>query len=237
MEELKILIQLLYYERPNLVKNALHSILNLNYSNWHVAAIDDGSSTPLEPIIKEYFPEKLHSKFTFYNTYETVEQKNTQGGASFGRLMNVSMEENNCDLAIMLCDDDAIHQDYFKKLNDFFNMESAIVYGYSWVIPFNPNEFFYADSPIRLDSHLNKNSDYIIPHRAVDASQVAWRIAPVLKEGIQFPYPQTRNLDESFYGQLFAKFGPCKLIGCIGQYKGHFSQQLGSRADDFGATE
>ena len=42
MESLKILILLFYYDRPEMVKNALKSIENSSYKNFTIAFIDDG---------------------------------------------------------------------------------------------------------------------------------------------------------------------------------------------------
>ena len=49
---MKILILLLYFERPNLVRNALRSVrqADRHHQDWELAVIDDGSRAPALPI-------------------------------------------------------------------------------------------------------------------------------------------------------------------------------------------
>jgi len=230
LSQLKILVQLLYYERPDIVKNALHSLINLQYENWHVAAIDDGSIHSLEKVVSEYVPPHLHNKFTFYNTNESVAQKKAQGGATFGRIMNLSLEDTDADIAVMLCDDDALVSDYFTKLNLFFTENQDKNYAFCWVNHYNPEKEFYDTKDVSFPQDLGTNYRLPVrPHGSLDASQVAWRVKPVVEKKIKFPYPQTKNLDEYFFRQLFENFGDCYPVGCVGQYKGWFGGQLGFR--------
>ena len=62
---MKILIILMYYERPNMVRFALDSIAAQDYDNFEVAVIDDGSLNHIEPIVETYpFIDKLF----YFNT-------------------------------------------------------------------------------------------------------------------------------------------------------------------------
>jgi len=54
----KIVILLLYYDRPKMVRNALKSIKDLNYKNWELVFIDDGSKEPGRPIVEEILAEE-----------------------------------------------------------------------------------------------------------------------------------------------------------------------------------
>src|SRR5258706_11440151 len=64
---LKIQILLMYYDRPNIVKNALNSIKEMNYDNWELVFLDDGSVTSGESIVKDILKDSLH-KVRFFNT-------------------------------------------------------------------------------------------------------------------------------------------------------------------------
>lgn len=65
MNDLTILILLFYYNRPELVKNALFSIKNNNYVNWKLAFIDDGSLINGEKIVRSIFNENEINKCVF----------------------------------------------------------------------------------------------------------------------------------------------------------------------------
>ena len=53
-KELKFLIIFFYYNRPDMVRNALNSINKLTYKNFEIAFIDDGSETPENPLLEVF---------------------------------------------------------------------------------------------------------------------------------------------------------------------------------------
>jgi len=116
-----------------MVSNALTSIKKLNYDNWHLAFIDDNSKLPGEPIVKNYLKNYLN-KITFYNTNSI----STTERSYMGYFMNEAIKNLGCDLAIILCDDDALHPDYFTNLEDWFNKNHNYNYCYSNLILYNP---------------------------------------------------------------------------------------------------
>ena len=59
MEQLKFLILLFYYNRPEMVKNALQSINESTYTNFTIAFIDDGSEHEGKPIVHEILKPEL----------------------------------------------------------------------------------------------------------------------------------------------------------------------------------
>ena len=65
MKTNKFLIVLAYYERPKIVLNALNSIMELNYENFEVRFIDDGSINKGEEVVREVC-SSIIDKFTFY---------------------------------------------------------------------------------------------------------------------------------------------------------------------------
>jgi len=232
MPTLKILILLVYYDRPNLIKNALNSIKNSTYHNWELAFIDDGSPNyPGQPIVEEMFTEKELEKTTFYICKDTPEQKDLQGGSRMGHYMNQAIEDAlNTDIVVILCDDDALHEQYLGKLNDYFLNNPTVNYAYSHVIKFNPEtEKFPLDMTIDRKWMLNRHTQPINPHCQVDASQVAWRYRAHEESNISFPSPRTAALDAELYTQLYNTYGPCPFTGFISQYKGVFENQLGTR--------
>lgn len=222
---MKVLILLTYYNRPKMVKNALNSIKESTYKNWELAVVDDGSMFEAKPVVEKMFNEEELSKTKFYNTHDTVENKKERGSI-FGSFFNIAMSESDADLVIMLCDDDALYPDYLENSVKYFTDNPEEKYCYSHVIQFNPLVEDYHGKE-KTDIFMNKTWD-IDPANNVDASQVCWkRELSVGEDAVLFPYPQTKNLDASFYGGLFKKIGVCKYSGFISQYKGMHEHQLG----------
>jgi len=236
METLKFLILLFYYDRPEMVKNALQSINESTYTNFTIAFIDDGSEFEGKPIVEEILKSELLGKVIFYNTNDSIENKLAQGGSVFGKLANEALQTTNCDIALMLCDDDALTPGYLEYLNEYFKLNPEVNHCYSKVLFYNPTKESYKQSKETTDFNhvgttynLNHYNTPINPYCKVDSSQVAWRIKCNLENNIWFPYPQTRNLDASLYKQLYEKCGECYPTFIFGQCKGAFEDQLGNR--------
>lgn len=235
-----ILILLFYYDRPEMVKNALNSINESSYTNLKIAFIDDGSKTPGKPIVEQILKPELLNKTTFYNTNHSVEDKINQGGSIFGKLANEAIQTLKCDLAIMLCDDDALTSYYLEYLNEYFKLNPEVNHCYSKVLFFDPSKEHYSKATKECN-YIHPGSSYEIlniwetpinPYCKVDSSQVAWRTSCNIDNNIWFPYPQTKNLDASLYEQLYNKCGPCYPTFIYGQYKAAFDDCLGNRVKD-----
>lgn len=228
---MKILILMAYYNRPRMVEIALNSIKNQGYKNWQLAFVDDGSEFPGEPIVREILSEEI-DKVIFFNTNHTAQDKINNGGSHFAGYWNTAMRMSNADIAIMLCDDDALYPDYLFNLSEYYKLNENIIYSYGHVSVFDPNKFNgFNNLSLNRDSSLNHTSP-INPYCMVDASQVSWRIKNVLEKNIAFPTPKTSDLDAQLYGQLFNHFGNCVYNGIIAQYKGVHTDQLGKRTVD-----
>jgi len=244
MEQKKFLILLFYYERPNIVKNALCSLNELSYTNFEVAFIDDGSNTPGKLIADEILKPEILNRVTFYNTNDSIEQKRNQGGSVFGKLANDAILNSDAEYAIMLCDDDAIVPDYLLYLNEYFTLNEFVTYCYSKVYFFNPSiETYKSFKEHATYNHpgstysLNHYREPINPVGKVDASQICWKTSCNKQGNIWFPYPQTRGLDAALYQQLFDKYGHCYPTFTYGQYKGAFADQLGNRFANDNSSE
>ena len=214
-----ILILLLYYERPSLVKNALASILKSDqqYKKWELAFIDDSSPTPGEPIARQMLSQNL-GQVKFYNTNMTVEEKKATGGM-VGKMMNQAIKDSSADVGIMLCDDDELYPNYFAQLNYFLNKRPATQSCYCHVHMFNPGveNTTYVD---RLDNYWNKNRGPINGRNRLDASQVAWRLSVNKGKDVWFQEKRTSSLDGPFFDALRRSSGRSRFTGLVGQYKG-----------------
>jgi glycosyltransferase involved in cell wall biosynthesis len=227
--ENKILIIIFYYNRPNLVRNALNSLKNHNYNNWEVAFIDDGSEVPGRPIVEEIFKDT--SKFTFYHIPDTIEDKlnrNGVNGSLMGKYADEAIKNSEADYVLMLCDDDVLYPDYFQKLNQYFIEHPDENYVYSHVQIFDPNiEDAIPELPFR--EHVLNKTDTICPYYALDMSQIAWRRQEYINYKLYFPSPHTINIDAEVFLQMHREWGNVKFSGFIGQYKAIFNDNLSHR--------
>jgi len=237
----KILILLLYYNRPKMVRNTLESIKNINYDNWELVFIDDGSEEPGRPIVEEILADELQ-KISFI-TGDPVEKKIAQGGSRIGEFMNTAIKNSEAELAIILCDDDALLPDYLTELNRWFIGNPHKMYCYSHIILFDPfkekpdKKFFEKDEILwqgciqnRYRNRYNKTRP-VNPSGSLDSSQVAWRLSCNKKDGIWFHSPQTCSIDAKFYEGLKRHYGQAMFSGFIGQYKGHHIDNLSTREE------
>lgn len=234
--ELKTLILLFYYERPKMVLNALQSVNELEGENWELAFIDDGSKASGEVVARKELSSRALAKTKFYNVSYKYESKESLKGSIFGKYTNEAIKNSDAELAIMLCDDDALMPNYIQDLSKYYLEHPEVNYAYSYVKYFDPSNQHYKEgneiptywhpgSTYTLNMHLTP----IAPVCAVDASQVSWRTSCNKIDNIWFPFPKTRGLDAALFEQLYAKYGLCHPLGKFGQYKGAFADQLGNR--------
>ena len=240
MNDLKILILLFYYNRPEMVKtNALKSIENSTYKNYEIAFINDSGETTSDHLLVDL---KDKSKVKQYNIGISDEDKKIKGGSIFGSFANLAIQESDAEIVIMLCDDDALLPDYLENLNKFYQSNS-FAWSYSKVKYYNPKiedytkaEDDYANKVGLSGSftvNLNQNDQPINPVCQCDASQVSFRAFYLKDRNVWFPFPQTRDLDASIYRSMYSAVGPCYPNGFYGQCKGVFTDQLGNRVSDF----
>lgn len=238
----KFLIILAYYERPKIVLNALNSINELNYENFEVRFIDDGSINRGEEVVKEIC-SSIIDKFTFYYINNTVNDKIMQGGSIHGSYMNLAIKESDADCVIVMCDDDALFPDYLTNLNKFYNDNPDKSWCYSHVKFFNPEIETYRESVEEpLDKRfraasLNHHREPIVPSCTVDGSQVSFRRSAFVDNNIWYPFPQTKDCDRYIFERMIVPLGLCHFSGFYGQYKGWFENQLGAKVHFFGKND
>ncbi len=234
----KFLIVLNYYERPQLVRNTLNSIRELQSDNWELAFIDDGSIAEGEPIAREIFTERELWRTKFYRCNDSIEQKRVQGGSRHGQYNNEAICNSDADYFIMLCDDDAIIPDYFARLNEVLGFK-PYPYAYCNILFFNPSKESYKNATI-MPRERFQGSNYRLNHHhplnpscCIDASQMICNTGCVKEGLVKFPYPQTACLDANVYQQLYALYGNCTPVNIYGQYKATHVQQLGNRKEHY----
>lgn len=225
---MKILILLTYFNRPILVRNALRSIADTSHDQWELIFGDDGSPNPGEPICREILGDHL-GKIQFINSHVAAEQK-FQEGISIGKIANRLIAESDSDIAITLCDDDALRPDYLTELSLYFE-DNPTQYAYSHISIFNP--LIEPPGEMRLDHKFNAFRNPVNPAGRLDTSQVAFRTSTVRDHGCRYPEttaigdkPWLMNLDAGLFQSIFDRFGPAPFTGLVGQYKGIHDHQL-----------
>lgn len=225
MPSLKILILLMYFDRPKMVRNALNSILlaDKHYKNWVLGFYDDASVVPGEPIVREILAGKLN-QVNFHRLNMTPKEKAKTGGI-MGAGLNKILDQTDADIGIMLCDDDALHPMYLYNLNRYFNKNPDVNSCHSNVIDYNPSQEELADvldRKVNWNNFLNHQKGSICAASKVDASQVAWRMTCKTR----FASPLPKNHDHYFYESLYRSCGPTYYSGFISQFKGLHNKQL-----------
>ena len=225
----KILIMLLYYQRPTQVRDSLVSLKNQPYKNWHLAFIDDGSEDSGEQIVKSIFNEEELKKVTFYNTNDTKEEKKKRSiqffeetkiehpGTLAYNYFNTAMNEHDFDIAMFLCDDDAIYENHLSELNSFYLNNPNIVYSYSNIILFDHRYEKYYESNVK--SHRFLRIGKVRGYFNLDTSQVSWRSSVFKKDNLRLREGLYPYFDAYWYEALYQKYGLCEPNFLISQYK------------------
>lgn len=223
-----ILIILLYWDRPKMIRNALNSIKEQNYDNWELAFIDDGSKVPGKPIVEEILKDHL-DKVKFTRAETTWEERFSPGSRIGYHMNNAVMASSKADIVVILCDDDALLPDYCSNLNKFFTENPEEMWGYCHVTAFDPSQQDYHTAPPTPGFSYNGHTARIAPSCAVDSSQVVYRSICTREGGMYWIYPQTGCLDCNFYEKMLPAYGKCPYMGFVGQYKAVFPDQMGKR--------
>lgn len=214
-----------------MLRRALESIKGSSYKNWQLCVIDDGFKYPAIDIIDTVFSslERLEHRISYIQTLDSEKNKIERNGSIFGHYANCAIDVYDADIVYMLCDDDMIKSDYMEKLSDFYQRSPEIKYSYCHLEFFNPlkgdpGEDNHVDND--YTNYLNENTGPISPARRVDSSQVSWRRKDWIDSIVRFPYPKTKNLDESIFEMMYVSWGPCHFNGIVGQHKGIHELQL-----------
>lgn len=228
---MKFLILLFYYERPDLLINALASVKESTYPNWEMCVIDDGTKFPGIDQINEVFSfqERIDHRISYMQTFDSNDRKNQRGGSQFGEYANSAIKTSDADVILMLCDDDMLMPNYLGQLNEFYSQNQSLKYSYSHLSFYDPTKGLPGPENIvsnEYTAYLNSHTGPISPTNEVDSSQVSWRRRHWIEDGIKFPSPRTKNLDEAIYEHMYAAWGPCTFNKIVAQWKGIHKGQL-----------
>jgi glycosyltransferase involved in cell wall biosynthesis len=226
MKNFKFLIILFYYNRPNLVKNSLYSLKNSTYKNWELHFIDDGSDINGKDLVCGIFDDT--SNITFYNSFDTLEDKIKRRGyqgSNMGKYAQESINKSTSDYGLFLCDDDMLIPNYLENLNKFYNLNPNKNYSYCHIKIYDPKKEIPSEpfKKISYKQNITKNTN---PYYVLDISQVSFNVEEYKKENIRFPYPLTVNIDAEVFIQMYNKWGSIEYNGIDGQFKAIYDDNL-----------
>lgn len=246
---LKILLILVNFNRPKMVRFMLNSIKEQDYKNWFLSYIDDSSDIPQYSIVEEILGEEMgachaigydaqgdfsfrhYNKAICYRLEDTRELKR-QRGSRHPQLMNHSILESpnleDADVVCICCDDDALFPGYLSALNEYYKANPEVNHSFCHVVPYDPMIEGPDPSQNGRPFWLNHGKDMSSANCIVDSSQVTYRRKYFTQMGVRYPSPAFRALDSFLYAQL-DRFGPVRFNGIVGQYKGSFNNQLSYR--------
>jgi glycosyltransferase involved in cell wall biosynthesis len=227
MKNLKFELIIPYYKRPEIVLNALDSVLKSNYKNWHLSFIDDSGDNSFEKTFLNFGLDK--SKITYIPILMKDEEKIKIGNSIFGKYVNEAIIKTDADIVILICDDDALLPDYMENLNKFYLENPNVMYAYCHLKFFDPEVEKYTDAKEDSSNFLNNYTGPIMGVNNIDSSQVSFRKEAFICKNIWFPHPYTISLDAYVLGSMYNGWGPCHFIGSKGQCKGIFPNMLGKR--------
>ena len=228
---MKVLILMVYFNRPILARNALKSVLRANeyHKDLELMILDDNSPIPIKPIVKDVMKGHLH-KVSVSNSKMSFDEK-IHRGLIIGEYANFGIRQSDADIGITLCDDDEIYPTYLQDITQYFQKNPEVMYAYSHVSLFNP--LIKSERVPNLTSPYNKQGA-INPVDVLDGSQVAFRLSCCKEHGAWFQQttlcvegmPWVKDTDKSFFEQLYERFGMAQPTGLISQYKAIHDWQL-----------
>ena len=127
------------YNRADLIRETLDSILSQSYSNWECIVVDDGSTDNSEEIIKEYLTQD--DRFSLYKR-----PKDYPKGANACR--NIGLSKTNGEYVIFFDSDDLMFENHIEV-----KVKALESRDYDFVIA--RTNRFYNDDPNNLGGDLS----------------------------------------------------------------------------------
>lgn len=211
---MKALVLLPYFERPQMVRGALESLLWDQGTDWNLYFIDDGSVAMGERVVREVLKDHL-DRVEFDYIPDTIEQKMKQGGSRHGAYMNERIARGTEDIVVCLCDDDALIEGYIPALLKWYEANPGAAWSYGKVSVYDPSKEAVPRGRRSPNFFSNKTKGPVNPSCIVDSSQVSFRRS----EMEAYKAPQTANLDASIFVAMFHRHGPCPPNEIPAQYK------------------
>lgn len=161
----KVSVIITTYNRPQMLDQAIKSVLEQEYTDWECLIMDDNSDSP----------EQLEVLTKYWNApgviiYKSnVKKEDRKATARYATLINKALDMAQGEYITYLCDDDYYYPDRLSKMVKFFeeHPEASVVYGHQRVVKIE-NGIETATSTRAPDpKYAFENANCLVDHSSV----------------------------------------------------------------------
>ena len=136
---MKISVLLSSYNRPNLIRRAIDSVVKQSHKDFELFVLDDNSESDIKNVIDSYNDNRI--KFIKFNT--TMEDRTSC--LMMSKNINSGLEAATGETISYLADDDYYFDGWFESVVNYFhsNKEADVVYGKLKYIGCNWKDLFH----------------------------------------------------------------------------------------------
>lgn len=106
------------YNRSELLKRAVRSVMNQTLEDWELIVVDDGSTDNTLDTLMELMLA-CEGKMSYY-------QMSENSGRRLGKVRNVGIEKTNSEYVCFLDDDNEMEPEFMKELSGFLDKHSEV---------------------------------------------------------------------------------------------------------------
>lgn len=114
------------YNRPQMLREAVESVLSQTYQNFELIILDDNSGEETQKVIAEYLK---NPKVRFYKS--DVKDEDRWKEARYAVLINVGLDMAKGELIAFLCDDDYFLSQKLEKMVRFLHEHPGVMVCYN----------------------------------------------------------------------------------------------------------
>lgn len=200
------------YNRPNMLRDAISSVLKQTYPFYELFILDDNSNEETVKVIKEYSDLE---KVVYYNS-EIDEKKRFSHGSRYAENINWGIENSDGEFITYLTDDDYYLPKRLELMVDYLNNNDCadVVYGRQRKVAID-KEGNVKELDVRMPDIIHKQASCSIDHNSV-----LHRRSCIKKVGL-WPTTNLRCADAEFWYKLNKagfNFYPIKEITDVKRY-------------------
>ena len=115
------------YNRPQMIRRAIQSVLGQTYSNFELIILDDNSNEETRTVIESYLQKDLRIR----RYYSEVKDEDRWKEARYAALFNIGLAMARGELIAYLTDDDGYLLSKLEKMVKFFREHPAVKIAYN----------------------------------------------------------------------------------------------------------
>lgn len=159
MEKGLVSVLLTSYNRPQMVKKAIESVLNQTYQNFELIILDDNSNEETLKVIFEYLKDP---RVIFFKS--NVKDEDRYKESPYARQVNVGLKLAKGEFITYLCDDDYYLPQRLEKMVKFFeeNPDKYVCFGRQMLIDESGNVIGE-----RISDEILEHPEFRVDHSSV----------------------------------------------------------------------